>query len=134
VIPTLQKTILMKGKMSVSWGLMCDVWLYLNYMGIVLTVLTRCVGGGILFLALVVFVELYLLDDFIEKVVEKLVRVLVHNAAEVLVSIAKLVDKSTRGHDALVCRIPGDVHVERAEGGEECRGRRGDDDGWSGRG
>lgn len=33
-----------------------------------------------------------LLDDLIEKVVEKLVRVLVHDPAEVLIPLAKLVD------------------------------------------
>jgi hypothetical protein len=82
----------------------------------------------------VVLVELYLLDDLVEKIVEKFVRVLVHDAAEVFVPIAELVDKGTRGNDALVCGIPGDVHVERAEGGEEGRGRGGNDKGWSGRG
>jgi hypothetical protein len=73
-----------------------------------------------------VLVELYLLENLIEKRVEEFVRVLVHDAAEVFVSIAKLVDKGTRGNDALPGGIPGDVHVERAKG-EEGRGCRG---GW----
>lgn len=94
-----------------------------EHMKAVLTVLARGVGGAVFILLLVVLVELCLLDDLIEKIVEKLVRVLVHDAAEVLISIAKLVDKGPGSNDALICRILGDVHVERAEGGEEGRGR-----------
>lgn len=97
----------------------------------ILTVFARGGRGGVLVLILVVLVELYLLDDLIEKIVEKLVRVLVLDAAEELVSIAKLVDKGTRRDDALICLIPGNVYVERAEGGEEGRGARGDDKSWS---
>lgn len=93
-------------------------------------------GGreGVFVLMLVVLVELYLLDDLIEKIVEKLVRVLVLNAAKEFVSIAKLVDKSTRRDDALICLMSGNVYVERAEGRKEGRRPRGDDEGWSSRG
>ena len=100
----------------------------------VLTVFARGGRGGVLVLILVVLVELYLLDDLIEEIVEKLVRVLVLDTAEEFVSIAKLVDKGTRRDDALICLIPGNVYVERTEGGEEGRGARGDDKGWSGGG
>jgi hypothetical protein len=77
----------------------------------ILTVLARGVGGGVLFFILMMLVELYLLNDLIEKIVEKLVRVLVHDAAEVFISIAQLVDKSTGSNDALIGRIPGDIDV-----------------------
>jgi hypothetical protein len=88
----------------------------------VLTVFARGGRGGVFVLFLVMLVELYLLDDLIEKIVEKLVRVLVLDAAEEFVSITKLVDKGTRRNDALVCLIPRNVDVERAEGGKEGRG------------
>lgn len=70
-----------------------------------------------------VLVVLYLFDDLIEKVVEKLVGVLVHNTPEVLVPIAKLVDECTRCNGTLVSWIPGDEHIEGAESGEEGWGR-----------
>jgi hypothetical protein len=90
--------------------------------GNVLTVLAGGVGRrGVLFLAmaLVVLVVLHLLDDLIEKVVEKLVRVLVHDAAEMLVPVAKLVDESTGCNGTLISWIPGNEHIEGAEGGEK---------------
>ena len=65
-------------------------------------------------------VELYLLDDLIEKVIEKLVGVLVHDAAKMFISIPKFVDEGTRCNGALIDRVLGNVHVEGAEGGEEC--------------
>ena len=97
----------------------------------VLTVFARGGREAVFVLFLVMLVELYLLDDLIEKIVEKLVRVLVLDAAEEFVSITKLVDKGTRRNDALVCLIPGNVDVERAEGGKEGRGPRRDDKGGS---
>jgi hypothetical protein len=72
---------------------------------------------------LMMLVVLYLLDDLIEKVVEKLVRVLVHNAAEVLIRIAKLVDECTWCDGTLISGIPGNKDIEGAESGEEGRGR-----------
>ncbi len=98
-----------------------------------LTVLARGVGRrGVLVLVLVlmVLVVLYLLDDLVEKVVEELVRVLVHDATEVLIPIAELVDESTRGNGTLISWIPGNENIEGAESGEECRGRGGDEEGW----
>jgi len=92
----------------------------------VLTVLAGGVGRrGVLVLVLVlmVLVVLYLFDDLIEKVVEKLVRVLVHDAAEELIPIAKLVDESTWCNRTLIIWIPGNEHKEGAESGEECWGR-----------
>lgn len=77
----------------------------------------------VLVLMLMMLVVLYLLDDLVEKVVEKLVRVLVHDAAEVLIPIAELVDECTRCHGTLISWIPGNEHIERAEGGEEGWGR-----------
>lgn len=99
-------------------------------MGTVLTVFARGGREGVFVLMLVVLVELYLLDDLIEKIVEKLVRVLVLDATEEFVSIAKLVDKGTRRNDALICLMSGNVYVERAEGREEGRRPGGDDEGW----
>ena len=99
-------------------------------MGTVLTVLARGGREGVFIVMLVVLVELYLLHDLIEKIVEKLVRVLVLDAAEEFVSVAKLVDKGTRRNHALICLIPGNVYVERTEGREEGRRPRGDDEGW----
>jgi hypothetical protein len=55
---------------------------------------------------LMMLVVLYFLDNLIEKVVEKLVRVLVHDAAKVLVPIAKLVDECTWCNGTLVCWAP----------------------------
>ncbi len=72
---------------------------------------------------LMVLVVLYLLDDLVEKVVEKLVRILVHDATEVLVPIAKLVDESTWCNGTLISWILGNEHIEGAESGEEGRGR-----------
>jgi hypothetical protein len=83
-----------------------------------LTVLARSVGG-VCVLVLMVLVVLNFLDDLIEEVVEKLVRVLVHRATEEFIAVTELVDKGTRCNSALIYRIPGNVHVERAEGGEE---------------
>ena len=106
--------ILMPSEHGMSAGSLC-----LKY---VLTVLAGGVGrGGILVLVLVfmVFVVLYLFDDLIEKVVEKLVRVLVHEAAEVLVPVAKLVDKSTWCNGTLISWIRGNKDIEGSEGGEE---------------
>jgi len=97
--------------------------LFLRHMKTKLTVLTRGIGEAVLILLLVVLVELCLLKDLIKKIVEKLVCVLVHGAAEVLISITKLVDKGMGCNDALICRILRDVHVERLEGEEEGRGR-----------
>jgi hypothetical protein len=93
---------------------------------IVLTVLAGGVGGRgvrVLVLVLMVFVVLNLLDDLIEKIVEELVRVLVHDAAEVLIPVAKLVDESTWCNGTLVGWIPGNEHIEGAESGKECWGR-----------
>ena len=72
---------------------------------------------------LMMLVILYLLDDLIEKVVEKLVRVLVHDAAKVLVPIAKLVNECAWRDSTLINWIPGNEHVEGAESGEEGRWR-----------
>lgn len=89
-----------------------------------LTIFAGGVGRrSVLVLKLMMLVVLYLLDDLVEKVVEKLVRVLVHDAAEVLIPISKLVDKCTRCNGTLISWIPGDEHIERAEGGEEGWGR-----------
>lgn len=91
-----------------------------------LTVLAGGVGGRnvlVLVLKLMMLVVLYLLDDLVEKVVEKLVRVLVHDTAEVLIPIAKLVDECARCNGTLISWIPGNEHIERAEGGEEGWGR-----------
>jgi hypothetical protein len=92
----------------------------------VLTVLAGDVGrSGVLVLVLVpmMLVVLYFLDDLIEKVVEKLVRVLVHDAAEVLIPITKFVDECTWCNGTLISWIPGNEHIEGAESGEECWGR-----------
>jgi hypothetical protein len=90
-----------------------------------LTVLAGGVGRGVPVLVLMsmMVVVLYLLDDLIEEVVEKLVRVLVHDATEVLVRIAKLVDECTWCNGTLISWIPGYEHIEGAECGEEGRGR-----------
>jgi hypothetical protein len=72
------------------------------------TVLTVLAGGigrrGVPFLVLVlmVLVVLYLLDDLVEKVIEKLMCVLVHYATEVLVPVAKFVDESTWCNGTLI--------------------------------
>jgi hypothetical protein len=96
-----------------------------------LTVLAGNVGRrSVIVLMLMMLVVLYLLDDLIEKVVEKLVRVLVHDAAEVLVPIAELVDECTWCNGTLISWIPGNENIEGAESGEEGRGRRGNDEGW----
>lgn len=91
-------------------------------LGAILTVVAGDVGGFFVVLLMVV-VELYLLDDLVEKVVEKLMCVLVHDATEEFISIAKLVDEGTWCNGALIRRIPGDVHIEGAESGEEGGGR-----------
>ena len=91
-----------------------------------LTVLLGGIGRrGVLVLVLMfmMLVVLYLLDDLIEKVVEELVRVLVHDATEVLIPIAKLVDECTWCNGTLINWIPGNEHVEGTESGEEGRWR-----------
>lgn len=50
-------------------------------------------------------------------------RVLMHDAAEMLIPIAKLVDECTWCNGALVSWIPGNEHIEGAESGEEGRWR-----------
>ena len=74
-------------------------------------------------LVLMILVVLYLLDDLIEQVVEKLVRVLVHDAAKVLIPITKLVDECTWCNGTLINWIPGNEYIEGAESGEEGRWR-----------
>jgi hypothetical protein len=56
---------------------------------------------------------------------EKLVRVLMHDAMEVLIPIAKLVDERTWCNRTLISWISGNERVKRAESGEgpEVRGR-----------
>ena len=49
-----------------------------------------------------VLVVLYLLNDLIEKVNEKLMCVLVHQATEELVPVAKFVDESTWCNGTLI--------------------------------
>jgi hypothetical protein len=98
-----------------------------------LTVLAGDVGRRRVLVLVLIFMMLvvpYLLNDLIEKVVEKLVRILVHDAAEVLIPIAKLVDECTRRNGTLISWIPGNKYIEGAESGEERRGRGGNDDGW----
>ena len=56
----------------------------------VLTVPARVVGGAHV---LVVFVILYLFDDLVEEIVEKLVGVLMHGATEGFIAIRELVDE-----------------------------------------
>jgi hypothetical protein len=92
----------------------------------VLTVLAGDVGrSGVLVLVLVpmMLVVLYFLDDLIKKVVEKLVRVLVHETAEVLIPVAKFVDESPWCNGTLISWILGNEHIEGAKSGEECWGR-----------
>jgi hypothetical protein len=89
-------------------------------MGTGLTVLARSVGG-ICVHVLMMPVVLYFLDDLIEEIVEKFVCVLVHCSAKEFIAVTELVDKGTWGNGALICRISGNVHVERAESGEESR-------------
>ena len=90
-----------------------------------LTILPGGVGRSVLVLVLMLMmvVVLYLLNDLVEKVVEKLVRVLVHDAAEVFIPIAKLVDECTWCNGTLINWIPGNEHIEGTESGEEGRGR-----------
>jgi hypothetical protein len=92
-----------------------------------LTVLAGDVGRRRVLVLVLIFMMLvvpYLLNDLIEKVVEKLVRILVHDAAEVLIPIAKLVDECTSWcNGTLISWIPGNEHIEGAEGGEEDRRR-----------
>ena len=90
-----------------------------------LTVLLGGVGSRrvLVLVLLMMLVVLYFLDDLIEKVVEKLVRVLMHDAAEVLIPIAKLVDECTWCNGTLVSWIPGNEYIEGAESGEEGRWR-----------
>jgi len=91
-----------------------------------LTVLAGGAGRGVLVLVLMLVV-LYLLDDTIKKVVEKLVRVFVHDAAEVLIPIAKC----TWCSGTLISLTPENEHTEGAESGEEGRGAElGNDEGW----
>lgn len=86
------------------------------------TVLAGVIRGADI-LILMVFVVLHFLDDLIEEVIEKLVRVLVHRAAEEFIAITELLDKGTRCNGAFIRRIPRNVHIKRTEGGEEGRRR-----------
>jgi hypothetical protein len=75
----------------------------------------------------VVFVVLYFFDDLIEKIVKKLVSVLVHGAAKEFVAFAELVDESAGSYGALFRGVLGNINVEGAECREESGGRRGYD-------
>ena len=74
----------------------------------VLTVLARVVGRVHV---LVVLVVLYLFDDLVEEIVEKLVGVLVHSATEEFIAITELVDERAGCNGALIRRILRDVYV-----------------------
>ena len=74
----------------------------------VLTVLARVVGRVHV---LVVLVVLYLFDDLVEEIVEKLVGVLVHSATEEFIAITELVDERAGSNGALIRRILRDVYV-----------------------
>ena len=52
-------------------------------------------------------------------------RVFVHDAAEVHIPIAKLVDERTWSDETLISWIPGNEHVEGAESGEYGQGSEG---------
>jgi hypothetical protein len=70
-------------------------------MGTALTVLAGVVGI-VYILVSMMLVILYFPDDLIEKVVEKLVSILVHRATEKFIAITELVDKSTRCNGAFL--------------------------------
>ena len=82
----------------------------------VLTVLARVVGGAHV---LVVFVILYLFDDLVEEIVEKLVGVLMHGATEGFIAIRELVGDCAGSNSALILRILGDVYVKGVQRREE---------------
>jgi hypothetical protein len=100
---------------------MRDALLRREHVGTVLTVLARGIGGGVL-VVLMMLIVLDLFDDLIQKVVEKLVRILMHDAAKVFIAIAKLVDEGTWCNGTLIYWVLGNVHVQGAEGREEGGG------------
>jgi hypothetical protein len=61
------------------------------------------------------FVVLYLFDDLVEEIVEKLVGVLVHSTTEEFIAITELVDERTGSNGALFRRILRNVYVEGAQ-------------------
>ena len=85
----------------------------------VLTVLARVVGETHV---LVAFVVLYLTDDLVDEIVEKLVGVFAYGATEEFIAITELVNERAEGNGALIRRILRDVY-EGAQRREESGGR-----------
>ncbi len=67
---------------------------------------------------------LHLLHNLVEEEVEELVRVLVHRSTEELIKFLDLVNENAGRNSPLIDRVPADVEVQGAEGGEQG-GRRG---------